>query len=431
MGKHSNIILLDPDADMSPEDFILSSGSYNNIVCDSPQQLTGRVIDCIKRIYENVSRVRQMFPGEAYTMPPPGKGISPLMEEEAAMRPLPYYEALAEKHAYTPLLYNDESGIRDFHVFDLKVYAALRAEECASVSSMLEAFYESKERAGRLRQKYSDLSQPLKARLEKLRLKKQRLHEDIERSKDAGAYKLRGELITANIHMIKVGAAEASLTDYTSVSEENPQGNQLRVTLDPKLTPSQNAQRYFKRYHKEKNALAYKLEQLKTADEELAFLESTQMFLENADSDVQIDELRDELSAFGYIKPQKHGNRRPSTRPAFLEYKSSSGRKIYVGRNNRENDELTLKKAQPNDTWLHTKDIPGSHVILSGAEPPDSQSLWEAACLAAYYSKGRQSENVPVDYTQVKHVKKPSGAKPGMVIFTNNKTLYVTPQLPV
>ncbi|MDR0851782.1 MAG: NFACT family protein [Clostridiales Family XIII bacterium] len=430
MGKHSNIILLEPADDAKH----LLSENENSASANFPQ---GRVIDSIKRVYENVSRERQIYPGVPYTPPPPGKGISPIMSEEITLKyDLAHYDALAAAQDYTPLLYLNEQGeIKDFHVFRLEIYAGFRACAAGSVSELIETFYESRERAGRLKQKASDLDQALKTRLDKLLLKQQRLLEDIERAKDADAYRRKGELITANMHLIEKGMSEVLLTDYASITPENETGDRIRVTLNPQYTASQNAQKYFKKYNKEKNALVYKQEQLKNTSAEINFLESYQVFLENAAEDAQIDELREELSALGYAKQKRNGQRKPVIRPAYLEFKSSSGRSIFVGRNNRENDELTLKKAKPDDLWLHTKDIPGSHVILAGDgttgtgdTAADEQSIREAAAIAAFYSKGKQSSNVPVDYTLVKYVKKPSGAKPGMVIFTHNKTLYVEPK---
>jgi predicted ribosome quality control (RQC) complex YloA/Tae2 family protein len=418
MGKHSNIILLDPSADTAP----LSD--------DAP---TGRVIDSIKHVYEDVSRERQIFPGVTYAPPPPGKGISPILSEEITLTyDLAHYNALAAAHDYTPLLYLNEQGeIKDFHVFPLEVYAKFRKRPCDSVSEMLETFYESRESAGRLKQKASDLNQALKARLDKLLLKQQRLLEDIERSKGADAYRMKGDLITANMHRIEKGMKEVLLTDYASITPKNETGDQILVALDPLRSASQNAQKYFKKYNKEKTAFTYKQAQLKNTREEIDFLESYQVFLDNAESDVQIDELRDELSALGYARQKKNAGRRSSGRPPYLEFQSSSGLPIFVGRNNRENDELTLKRAKPDELWLHTKDIPGSHVILSGdPEIRDERSIREAAAIAAYYSKAKLSSNVPVDYVLVKYVKKPSGAKPGMVIFTHNKTLYVDPKNP-
>jgi predicted ribosome quality control (RQC) complex YloA/Tae2 family protein len=406
MGKHSNIILLDENE---------------------------TILDAIKRVYADMSRVRQILPGMRYTLPPPGKGISPLMEEETAgPRDRAYYEALARDGRYDPLIWLDEAGrMKDFHVFDLNVYSGLKTSSFPTISAMLEAYFEGKESGNRLQQKTVDLRRTLKARIDKLYLKKQRLLEDIKKAEGADVYRQKGELITANIYRMKGGAKEISLPDFTD-------GTETRITLDPRLSPSENAQRYFKKYSKAKTALIAKREQLDIAQHDIDFLESYLVYIDNATTDSDIDALRDELTALGFARRRGRSAAPRGTRPAYLKYESSAGRTIFVGRNNRENDELTLKRAAKNDLWLHTKDIPGSHVILKRAEGQDApgmdgfdaQSIREAAALSAHYSKGRMSESVPVDYCLVKYVKKPAGAKPGMVIFTHNRTLYVKPGLP-
>jgi predicted ribosome quality control (RQC) complex YloA/Tae2 family protein len=297
----------------------------------------------------------------------------------------------------------------------------------------------------------------LKGSLDKLYLKKQRLLEDMEKARRADVYRLKGELITANIYRLEQGMKETELDNF-----EEGTGT-VKIALDPLLTPAKNAQKYFKRYSKFKTALTEKAKQLDIAERDIAFLESYKVFMENASDDADIDGLREELTELGYMRRRSAKHAKRSVKKEYLRYESRSGLAIYVGRSGRENDELTLRKAKPDDLWLHTKDIPGSHVILaksagagsrlgsSGAKnvhagsgagsakdasaggiPPgfDESSVREAACVAAYYSKARQSESVPVDYCLVRYVKKPSGAKPGMVIFTHNRTVYVRPGLP-
>jgi predicted ribosome quality control (RQC) complex YloA/Tae2 family protein len=316
-----------------------------------------------------MSRVRQTLPGMEYSPPPPGKGVGPLMEEEAKEgRPLSHYEALDAKGLYEPLLFRGDDG------------------------------------------------------------------------------RVKGELITANIYRLKQGMAEAALESFEAApGADGP--DIVTVALDPLLTPAQNAQRYFKKYSKAKTALTEKARQLEIVGRDIEFLESYMIFLENAVDEADIDGLREELTELGYVRGHGRKNAKRSVKKEYLRYESASGLTIYVGRNNRENDELTLKKAKPYDLWLHTKDIPGPHVILvrparsaeggkGDAEDEglplgfDADSIREAAGVAAHYSRAKQSESVPVDYCLVRYVKKPSGAKPGMVIFTHNRTLYVTPALP-
>jgi predicted ribosome quality control (RQC) complex YloA/Tae2 family protein len=197
------------------------------------------------------------------------------------------------------------------------------------------------------------------------------------------------------------------------------------------MSPSQNAQRYYKRYSKAKTAVVEKKEQLTETDREIVYLESVLSFTENAATVEETDALRLELIESGYLRRKKQTSGKKQPKPAPLVYALSGGFRVEVGRNNRENDLLTFKKAAGGDLWLHTKDIPGAHAILftEGREPPPAV-IFEAAKAAAWHSKGRDSDNVPVDYTLAKHVKKPAGARPGMVIFTNNRTLYVRPALP-
>ncbi|MDR3304580.1 MAG: NFACT family protein [Clostridiales Family XIII bacterium] len=436
MGKHSNIILTEPR-----------------------EHSAARIVDAIKRISFDRSRVRQILPGMDYLPPPAGKGISPIMEEETAGRPgnsFSSYEGLADAGTYAPCIYYEPDGNpADFHVFHLHVYESLRVRDFASVSEMLETWYETRENAVRISGKSSDLTAVLKARLDKLCLKKQRLSEEILDAGKADEHRHLGNLITANIWRLEKGAARTELEDYTE------EGQKRLIELDPRLTPAQNAQRYYKRYSKAKTAAVVKAQQLAETQEGIDYLESVSMYLDAAKIPVEIDELRAELIEMGYLRARKAPPRKPGRaggpkgaggRKAPISPISitlPSGAKILVGRNNRENDELTLRQAAPTDIWLHTKDIPGSHVILKMANtrsesarapkpdtagenvnPAAEADLRAAAAIAAWYSNGRQSEGVPVDYTLVKYVKKPSGAKPGYVIFTHTRTLYAAPALP-
>jgi predicted ribosome quality control (RQC) complex YloA/Tae2 family protein len=479
MGKHSNIILLDPEAtvpgkDIPAEeaDFEVRSGEVSDMIQamntghdgslpivrgesvstghgsslsdaadpmpDYPTIPAGKILDSIKHVSVDMSRQRQMLPGMRYQLPPPAKGVSPIMAEEFEQgKDRAHYDALASGGRYEPLIYLDQTGkMRDFHVFRLAVYGGMETLPFDTVSAMLETWYSEKESGNRFQQKSADLTQIVGTRLDKLYLKKQRLLEDLKKAEGSEKYRIRGELITSNIYQLAKGMKEAVLTDYTA----DPPA-EVKITLDPMLTPAQNAQKLFKRYSKSKTALIEKQNQLDIAEEEIAFLESYRVYIDHAAADDEIDELREELTDLGYVKRKKrNGRSKRSSRPAFLTFETSRGDILYVGRNNRENDELTLKKAKPNDLWLHTKDIPGSHVILtakeaatgskSKADPEetfDAASIREAAAIAAFYSKGRESANVPVDYTLVRYVKKPAGAKPGRVIFTHNKTIFIDP----
>ena len=417
MGKHSNIIFL--------------NGT--------------KIVDAIKRVTGDMSRARQMLPGMEYSLPPPGKGVSPIMEEEAkdsctTGRSLEYFDGLAANGEFVPTIYFDGERAADFHVFSLRTYEGLDAREFrgeTAVSEMLETWYEGREEHGRISAKKNEIKSAVKARLDKLHLKKRRLSEEVEEASRADRLRETGDLITANIWRIESRAKRVSLDDYLRGGETRT------IDLDPRLTPAQNAQRYYKLYNKAKTASVVKNKQLEETHKTIDYLEGVSHFLDEAKNPQEIEELRTELIETGYLRPPKEtkGAKKQGGRGtkkiqrgglyAPHEYKLPSGARVLVGRNNAENDELTMRVAAKTDFWLHTKDIPGSHVILQpvGSET-SKEDLFAAAEIAAWYSKGRGSEGVPVDYTRVRHVKKPSGARPGYVIFTNNRTLYVTPKLP-
>ena len=260
--------------------------------------------------------------------------------------------------------------------------------------------------------------------LDKLYLKLQRLKNDQLKAEDSEHLRLYGELLTANLHLVKQGAKSVDLVNYYN-------GETITVPLDPRWSPSANAQRYYKNYGKAKTAVKEKAVQIDETTKDIDYLESVLNFLETAERSQDIDYIRSELMDTGYIRKRKDRVKPKRFKAEPFKYETSTGKTVLAGRNNKENDELTLKKASKTDMWFHTKDIPGSHVILflEGEEPED-QDILEAAAIAAWHSKGRESGNVPVDYVKVRHVKKPSGAKPGMVIFTDNHTIWIDPALP-
>ena len=234
--------------------------------------------------------------------------------------------------------------------------------------------------------------------------------------------RLYGELLTANLHSLKSGTDTAAVDNYYADPVER-----IAIPLDRQLTPGENAQRYYKKYQKLKAARDMAIVQREQTLSELNYLEGQLDNLTKCTAENELSELIEELKEQGYIKRDKGGKKKmklAASKP--MHFVSSTGADIYVGKNNRQNDELTLRFASPNDIWMHAKNIPGSHVIVKGASEQDTATMTEAALLAAYYSRARGSENVAVDYTPRKYVKKPAGAKPGMVIYTTNKTAYVT-----
>ena len=422
MGKHSNIILVDAES--------------------------GQIIDAIKHVHPDMSRERQILPKLEYSYPPnQGKlsfykvskdsfdlnniqGLSKVAKNEISQAIAPYRKfshmiSDLESGANRPVIYYDDGGVPvEFYVFPLDQYAGVKVRRFDSVSGMLDSYYSTKGSSNRMIQKSSDMQKTLKQNLDKLFLKKQRLLEDLEKAKKGDTYKLYGEMLIANLHSLRKGEEVVTLTDYYSNQD-------IAIRMDPLLTPSENAQAYYKKYNKSKTALDEKQKQLKDTEESIALLESYVTYIDNAETPEDIDEIRSELIDLGYLRKRKNQPIRKKHKTSFLQFKVHDDFIVKVGRNNKENDELTMKIAESHDIWFHTKDIPGSHVILfTNRRHPDEKTILEVASLAAYYSKARASQNVPVDYTRIKHVKKPSGAKPGMVIFKDNKTVYVNPQKP-
>ena len=261
----------------------------------------------------------------------------------------------------------------------------------------------------------------LKTNIERLERKLALQQEALLGSERMEEYRIKGELLTANLNLARKGEKSVLLPNY--YEEGMPM---LKVELDEKISPSANAQRYFKLYQKARNAKSLAAKQIEITSAELDYLEGQMDNLGKCSEEAALVEMREELEKLGYIKPNR--NRRqmkqlPPSKP--MRFALPNGRIVLVGRNNLQNDKLTFT-AQPDEIWLHAKDMPGSHAIIVG-ENPDEETIRAAAQIAAAYSKGAQSSNVPVDYTMRKYVKKPSGARPGFVIFTHQKTLYVHP----
>ena len=453
MGKHSNILLLDT--------------------------MKNRIIDSIKHVSYDSSRVRQVLPGLEYTSPPVQdkisfdsvsasdikamvtsdmqperdilggiQGISPVIaqliasagssgnigndesfDSESALSELIRIIEYTDPDMSSPVVYVDKDRKPvDFHVLPIDVYEddpGLEAIGFNSISAACEYFYLHRESTNVVRQKSGDLQRLIKTMLDRQKLKLQRLQEDRLKAEDSDKYRLYGELLTANIHNVSPGAKSVTVTSYYD-------GQDVTIPLDPRFNPSRNAQNYYKKYAKCKTAVREKAVQIDETNREIEYLESTLAFAEQAATLEEVDLLRTELVENGFIR-YRSTRKRPGgkSRPNPYDYTLPSGIRVLAGRNNKENDWLTTKRASGSDLWFHTKDIPGSHVVmlLDGKTPTD-RDLADAASIAAFHSKGKRSSNVPVDYTLIRHVKKPSGARPGMVIFTHNKTLFVDPKLP-
>ena len=454
MGRHSNIILTQHD----------------------------KIIDSIKRIPPSVSRVRQLLPNMTYELPPaqdkinPIKGVS-LKSFINTLREFdgPLYKGIFSKflgistpiakeicyranldsnikaeemsrdelaklyrifsdlftkiknNDYAPCIVVDEKvdKVIDFSCIDLTYLNDNKFIRNDSISQVIEDYYKTKDFKDRVHQRTSDLRKSISIKLDRLYHKQEKIKKELIEADNADSYKIKGELLTAYIYMIEKGMESIEVDNFY---DENYA--KVTINLNKNLTPSENAQKYFKKYNKLKTAKKELTSQLIICNDEIEYLENILLGIENCENLEELADIKDELIRLGYAKaPYKYRAKKDidlTTKPN--QFISSDGFTILVGKNNKQNDYLTLRIADPEDIWMHTKNIPGSHVIIkcAGKDVPD-ETLYEAAMLAAYYSKGRMSSQVPVDYTMKKHVKKPSGSKPGMVIYETNSTIYVTP----
>ena len=302
-------------------------------------------------------------------------------------------------------------------------FIEFKKQKFDSISQVIELFYAEKDNLSRIKQKSTDIHRIIQNNLERCYKKKDLQIQKLKEVSDREYLRVYGELITANIYAISKGMNSFETINF--YEEEQPT---VIIPLDPTLTPSENAQHYFKQYNKAKRTHLALIEQLKQTEEEIQYLESLLTATESSTDESDINDIRYELKEQGYIKMRNSKKSKSQIKSKPLHYRSSDGFDIYVGKNNRQNDELTLRFALPTDLWFHTKDIPGSHVIIKtqNKEVPQS-TIMEAANLAAFYSKAKTSSNVPVDYTQKRYVRKPNGAKPGMVIYDHQNTIYITP----
>lgn len=453
MGKHSNIILID--------------GAQ-------------KVIDAVKRIDLSMSPTRPILPGVTYADPPAmegrldvattplqtltatiaadgrplhsailnnTRGLSPLVCRELALRvagdidtlttdlTAPQIQKLTDlltrmqeimngTQAGKPYVLYDENGVPlEYSVLPLLQYGPQSVgKELHSFSTVLDEFYAKKDAAVRMKQRTADLTRVLSTAKERIARKLMHQREELKSSANREKNRIYADLINANTYAIEKGAASATLINYF-----DPDCNTVEVPLDPALSAAANAQRYYKLYRKAQTAEKILAEQIEKGETELVYLDSVFDALSRAVTTMEIDALRQELASGGYLRLQKVG--RKTTVPLKPKtFVSDDGFTILVGRNNVENDHLTTKTARGSDIWFHTKNIPGSHVVvLTGGEMPPDRTLEQAAILAAVHSKAADSKQVPVDYTAVKHVHKPAGAKPGFVIYETNRTAYVNP----
>ncbi len=444
MGRHSNLMLLNGE---------------------------GRILEAAHHVNAEMSRVRQIQPGLTYVPPPGQDRLDPagiraeeLREKLEALKGQPFEKALAgsvrglslptareialrvlspgEKEPedlqacaeriadllarlpgmLSPRVEYAENGeAAEVYPFPWLSGVPERQKEFPSLSRALEAYYGTRDQQDRLRQKSASMVRLLKTQMERCEKKLALQEEELAGAARMEEYRIMGEVLNANLFALKKGMEEATLPNWY-----DPEGGSLTIPLDVRLTPSQNAQKYFRKYQKARSARQIAQEQKEKTLQELDYLEGLLLDVDKCTGESELEEIRSELVRTGYMK--RNTNRRqqrslPGSRP--YRYVSGDGIDILVGKNAVQNDRLTAE-ALPEAVWLHAKDMPGSHVIIraEGEIPP--QTLKQAAMLAAWYSKGRRSSMVPVDYTRRRYVKKPSGAAPGKVIYTHQKTAYMT-----
>ena len=429
----------------------------------------GRIIDCIRRVDGDLGRgQRQLLPGLFYRRPPePDKlnpftiepeelrlvlenplgkewdkllldsftGLSPLVARELAFRAGGDRERLAaeleklknnvNENGLTPYLLVREGKPVDFTVLPILQYGPeTESRPQASFSQMLDEFYERREAADRVRQRGQDLVKAVTSARDRTARKLANQTRELEATRDRERLRELGDILTSNLHAMERGMEVLRVVDFY-----DPEGREVEIRLDPLLAPQQNAAKYYKDYNKAKTAEQMLTIQLEKGTRELEYLNSVLENLSLAEGERDLQEIRQELVETGYLRRGKTAakrQKRVSGKP--MEFRSSAGLRISVGKNNSQNDQLTTKLAYKSDIWLHTQKIHGSHVILwlEGGEA-DAQSLTEAAILAATFSQAGEGSRVPVDYTPVKYVKKPAGARPGMVVYTTYQTAVVDP----
>ncbi len=455
MGRHSNVIMIEKE--------------------------TGKILDSIFRITEDLSRVRQILPGLNYDLPPLQDkenildldkdqfenlieeekdgtdlfrffyfnylGLSPLVSKEICFRAglpirtkirdlekkdidLLYKEFYKFKEDisnsnFKPSIYMDKGKIVDFYCMNLSMHKDLEVFYDDSISLIIDKAFSKRDSQNTLNQKKQELRKIVDSQLSRAKSKYDKQLDEYRLSKDREKYKVYADILSANFYRIPKGAKSVELENFYSEDMDK-----ISIPLNEKLSAPLNADRYYKRYSKLKNAENLLKRYIPITKQEVDYLDNVLTYIDNSDTLEQIEELREELISEGYIRARK--SRRRKKKVVYSEphhYISSDGYDIFVGKNNKQNDRLTLRTANRDDIWLHVQNMPGSHVIIrskSNTELPED-SLKEAAMLAAYYSKGRGAKNIAVDYTERKNVNKARGAKPGMVFYNDFQTIFVNP----
>ncbi|GEO57146.1 Rqc2 family fibronectin-binding protein [Companilactobacillus bobalius] len=407
----------------------------------------GKIIDLIKRVSPENNSFRGLLPGDDYKLPPAQNKINPFSTKNENLQDLSAadirqkYEGIGldtsqelEKFAETGKTLDDFIDLYENHLAPNTANSndkhklgffpitfgntTTEVNAYASLSDLLDNYYLDKARVDRIEQQTKSITHRLDIILKKDKSKIKKLNKQLSQTDVMAKYNLYGELLTTYMSQVKRGSSSIVLTNYYNNEE-------VKIKLNPEYSPSDNAQHYYKKYRKLQNSIPHVQEQLDITTNEVNYLESVLASLEYVDIE-DVDGIVDELIDSGYIKKKRRNARKKRKKHVGEDFQSSMGVDITVGKNNIENDQLTMKLSQKNHYWFHVKDIPGSHVILKTSDP-DEQSITEAATIAAYYSKARDSSKVPVDYVKIKNIRKPNGAKPGYVIFEGQKTILVDP----
>ena len=453
-------------------------GRYSNIILVDEN---GKIIDALKRVDAEMSSERLVLPGLLYRLPPPQdklsmltctveeimaridalprdmelskalmsvlQGISPIIarevENSAGLGHEVYVKSMtppqrrrtemyvttlmetAKNVSGTPhIVIDPQNKPKDFAFMDIRQYgSAMTVSEKKSFSEMLDAFYAERDQIERMRVKSQDLLRLLANHADRLSRKIANQQAELSACAERDTLRIKGDLLSANMYAIQKGETSVKLQNFY---DENLA--ELEIALDPALTPQQNAQKYYKNYRKAKTAEEKLTEQIGLAQTELTYIDSVFESLALAENERDLNEIRAELAEQGYVRRKADKKKKQPALSAPLKFKTSDGFTVLVGRNNRQNDKLTMKDANNNDIWFHTKNIPGSHTVLvTDGKAPTETAMEEAAVLAAQHSRAKDSAQVPVDYTQIRYVSKPQGAKPGMVIYVQYKTVYVDP----
>lgn len=433
MGKHSNLILVNEER---------------------------KILEGFKHLTPNTNQFRTVMPGFQYEVPPTqhkqnpyaytgaqvlqhidfnaGKidrqllqtfeGFSPLITKEITSRrhfmttqtlPEAFDEVMAETKATPQPVFhkNHETGKEDFYFMKLHQFY----DDCVTYDSLhelLDRFYDARGERERVKQRANDLVKLVQQLLQKYQNKLSKLVDEQAGTEEKENQQLYGELITANIYQLKPEARQLETMNYYT-------GENVTIPLNPQKSPAENAQYYYKQYNRMKTRERELTHQITLTEENIAYFENIEQQLSHIQVH-EIDDIREELAEQGFIKQKKQQKKKKQQKIQLQSYVSTDGDTILVGKNNKQNDYLTNKRAQKSHLWFHTKDIPGSHVVILNDAPSD-KTIEEAAMIAAYFSKAGQSGQIPVDYTTIRNVHKPSGSKPGFVTYDNQKTLYATP----